>query len=93
MSSSVAAQHTARSIGILATHSLSSRTSAAPPPCLGCGPVEDVLSSLTLSTVELELAIPLRREERAGLEYTVRAVPLELLDRAASRSRRPLRCS
>lgn len=71
-----AAQRPGHSLGVVITQSLSSRTSAAPPPC--CVPAEDLLAPLTLTTVEVELTIPLRSRSDWGFEYPLRAVPLAL---------------
>lgn len=73
---SVWGQQGAHSLGILATHSVSSRSSAAAPEC--CDEVADVLSPLTVSTLEVELTIALRRGSSWGFEYPLRAVPLAL---------------
>ncbi len=73
------AQAPGRTLGFTVTHSVGGGISAHPPPCFsGC--VEgDVLSPLSLTTLELELALPFRTGERSGLEYHVRAVPLALM--------------
>lgn len=73
------AQTPSRSFGLTVTHSVGGGISAHPPPCWsGC--VEgDVLSPLSLSTVEVEIALPFRTREGWGLEYHVRAVPLAVM--------------
>lgn len=73
------AQSPGLALGLTVTHSVGGGISAHPPPCFsGC--VEgDVLSPLSLTTLELELALPLRTRDRWGLEYHVRAVPLAMM--------------
>jgi len=70
------AQRGGRSLGIVVAQSVSSQTSASPGGC--CGGEEDVLAPLMLSTLEVELTIPLRRRPSWGLDYPLRIVPLAL---------------
>ena len=75
----LAAQSTSRTFGLTVTHSLGSGISAHPPPCwTGCV-AGDVLAPLSLSTLEIELAVPLRTRDRWGLEYHLRVVPLAMM--------------
>jgi hypothetical protein len=76
--STLAAQSPGRRITLALTHSVGSSTSAHPPPCSICSD-EDVLSPVSVSSVELELAIPIGAGERSGLEYHLRVVPLAVL--------------
>ena len=75
----VDAQIPGRSLALTLTHSVGSSTSAHPPPCpTSCVP-GDVLEPLSLSTVELELTLPLRARERTGLAYHARLVPFAIM--------------
>lgn len=73
------AQSAGRTLGVTVTHSVGGGISAHPPPCWSGCVQGDVLSPLSLTTVELELALPFRTRERWGLEYHVRVVPLAMM--------------
>lgn len=68
-----------RSIGILLSHSISSSsaTAAESGACL-CAQSRDVLEPVSVSSIELEWALPLRGGRAWGLEYGLRA-PLALV--------------
>ncbi len=79
LTSGLGAQSVQKRLGLTLTHSVGGGISAHPPPC-SSGCVEaDVLSPLSLSTLELELTLPFRTRERWGLEYHVRVVPLAMM--------------
>jgi len=65
-------------LAVTLTHSVGSSTSAHPPPCSVCGG-QDLLAPVSVTALELELAIPLRLGHRSGLEYQLRLVPLLIL--------------
>lgn len=75
----VAAQTPGRALSLTLTHSLGSSTSAHPPPCPTSCVSGDVLAPLSVSTVEVELSLPLRARGRMGLEYHARLVPLAIV--------------
>jgi hypothetical protein len=72
------AQSPARRLAVTLTHSVGSSTSAHPPPCGPCTP-GDVLAPVSVSTLELEMAIPLGSRTHTGLEYHLRVVPLAVM--------------
>jgi hypothetical protein len=76
----VAAQAPARAMGVAVSRSVGSRTAAHPPSCRVACASSDVLGPVALTTLELEVAIPLRTRDRSGLEYVLRAVPLVLVE-------------
>ena len=75
----LAAQSPSRTFGLTLTQSVGSGTSAHPPPCGTLCSQRDVLAPLSLSTLEIELAVPLHTRDRWGLEYHLRAVPLAMM--------------
>lgn len=68
------AQESARSLGLILSHSMTSGTSSDGPECL-CERA-DVLAPVSVSSIEVELTLPLRASQAWGLELPVRAVPL-----------------
>ncbi|MEQ1855653.1 MAG: acyloxyacyl hydrolase [Longimicrobiales bacterium] len=75
----VHARQSASSLSVTLTHSFGSSTAAHPGPCGATCIPGDVLAPLSLSTLEIELALPLRTRPGWGLEYHVRVVPLALM--------------
>jgi hypothetical protein len=67
-----------RAFAVTFTHSLASATSAASTSCSpgGCG---DVLSPVSMTTVELELAVPFRVGSAWGIDYQARAIPVAMV--------------
>lgn len=69
------AQQASRPLGVLLSHSMTSATASDGPECL-CGERADVLAPISLSSIEVELTLPLRTTARGGVEMPLRAVPL-----------------
>lgn len=69
------AQERSRPLGLLLSHSMASGTASDGPTCL-CGERADLLAPVTVSTLELELTLPLMASSSWGVEIPVRAVPL-----------------
>jgi hypothetical protein len=67
-----------RSIGVVATHSMTSGSSAHGPLC-PCPGSSDVLASVSVSSLELDVAWAVGRGSGWGLEYPLRIVPLALV--------------
>jgi Lipid A 3-O-deacylase (PagL) len=65
-----------RSIGFVATQSVSSRAAASAPDC--CASARDVLAPVSLTTFEMELTFGLGRGGAWGYEYPLRLVPFAL---------------
>ena len=68
------AQTSARAIGLTLARSVGASSAAHGPRCGSCN-LQDVLAPLSMTMLEVELAIPLRTARRSGLEYHARAVP------------------
>jgi hypothetical protein len=75
----LAAQAPGRTFSFMVTHSVGAGTSAHPPPCGSLCSPRDILAPLSLSTLEVELAVPLLTRARWGVAYHVRAVPLAMM--------------
>ncbi len=69
------AQEASRPLGVLLSHSMTSGTASDGPECL-CGERADVLEAISVSSIEVELTLPLRTTARWGVEMPLRAVPL-----------------
>jgi len=69
------AQQASRPLGVLLSHSMTSATASEGPECL-CGERDDVLAPISMSSIEVELTLPLRTTARWGVEMPLRAVPL-----------------
>lgn len=65
------------SFGLLLSQSMTSATAAEGPTC--CGQARDVLAPVSVSSLEIEVAFPLRQGGAWGVEYAPRAVPLVLV--------------
>ena len=77
-SRSPAQEPASRSLGLLVSQSITSATAAEAPTC-PCDRGRDVLAPVSVSTIEIELAVPLRQGLAWGLEYAARAVPLAMV--------------
>jgi hypothetical protein len=71
---SARAQEASRSVGLLVSHSLASATSAQGSECF-CGG-RDVLAPVSISSIELELSLPIRAESTWGVDVPLRAIPI-----------------
>lgn len=67
-----------RAVGILLSQSVSSASAADRDACL-CAQARDVLTPVSISSIEIELALPLRATGSVGIEYAPRAMPLALV--------------
>src|SRR5688572_33284299 len=63
-------------LGVTLAHSISSGTAAWPDSCISTCQARDVLAPISISSVEIDAAFPLRSLPRYGLDYVVRAVPV-----------------
>ena len=77
-SRSSAQEPASRSFGLLLSQSITSATAAEAPTC-PCDRGRDVLAPVSVATIEIELAVPLRQGRAWGLEYAARAVPLAMV--------------